>query len=831
MVRRSFIAALLFLVFYAYAAAHVIHVPADYPKIQLAVNAAVNGDSVVVSSGTYFENVIFRGKKILLTSRYCETGDVSFISSTIINGSKPAFSDTASCVLIINGEDSTAVLQGFTLTGGTGTAWKDEHSPGTYREGGGVLVALSSPIIRNNLIINNEAVNTGGLASGGGGGMRCGDGSPRILNNVIMSNKGMYGGGIVLNYCDGVAIKNNIIYLNKVDKFKGGPTYGGGGIWINDKLSGIPHVIENNTLYLNFALDVGSEPAGAGAAILIWNGAAATIRNNIIWENHFVQTGAVAIYSSTVSITYNDIMETAPGTGNITVDPGLADSSFYLGSGSPCIDAGDPSASYNDIENSSSPGIAKSPSRGGVRNDIGAYGGKGALVFPNFNRSAIFVPLPSVSLGYVPPGETRSLTINYWSYGTKPLKVDSIRICGNVTSGISLSQSAPVELKPLAFDSIKVTWTTSQPITMLDTVLIYHNDSTQSNPARIPVTGKTYSIIPSQQGMMYAFSGSADGGKMYTVDTSNAKLSLQGPTDHSSVVSARINSVTKEIIALTSEATIQLIRVSSVGAQSLPISTISIANAKGMAFTSSGTLYLAAFNGVIYSVDINTGASTQMAATGLHLAGLAFNPINGSLWGTVRPVSTGKDNIYKINLATGAATFVGATGFGVTTKDITFDGKGRMFGVIDSGTAAQSYLISIDTTTGVGKKIGGMGVSGVETIELSSYYVTSLHAMHSPAPQEFYLGQNYPNPFNPTTYIRFAVPEAHQPSAEIVEFRFVSLKVFDTLGREVAMLVNEQKPAGIYDVQFDASKLASGVYLYRLQAGNFSDTKKMILMK
>src|SRR3972149_528760 len=147
-----------------------------------------------------------------------------------------AYSDTASCVLIINGEDSTAILQGFTITGGQGTAWKDEHSGGTYREGGGVLAALSSPIIRNNLIVNNEAIKVTGLTSGGGGGIRCGDGSPRILSNVIMANKGMYGGGIVLNYCDGALIKNNIIYLNKVDKFVTAPSYGGGGIWINAKL-------------------------------------------------------------------------------------------------------------------------------------------------------------------------------------------------------------------------------------------------------------------------------------------------------------------------------------------------------------------------------------------------------------------------------------------------------------------------------------------------------------------------------------------------------------------------------------------------------------------
>ena len=149
--------------------ANIIRVPGDQPTIQSGINAASNGDTVVVYPGTYFENIIFRGKNIVVTSRFYETGDMSFIQSTVINGSKPSHTDTASCVLIINHEDTTAVLQGFTITGGKGTKWKDEHSSGTYREGGGILVAFTSPIIRNNLIINNEAIDKSGVTDAGGG--------------------------------------------------------------------------------------------------------------------------------------------------------------------------------------------------------------------------------------------------------------------------------------------------------------------------------------------------------------------------------------------------------------------------------------------------------------------------------------------------------------------------------------------------------------------------------------------------------------------------------------------------------------------------------------
>lgn len=88
-------------------------------------------------------------------------------------------------------------------------------------------------------------------------------------------------------------------------------------------------------------------------------------------------------------------------------------------------------------------------------------------------------------------------------------------------------------------------------------------------------------------------------------------------------------------------------------------------------------------------------------------------------------------------------------------------------------------------------------------------------------PEEFNLVQNYPNPFNPNTRISYAVPETSP----------VSIKVYDLTGQEVAVLVNEVKDAGRYELKFDASNLASGIYIYRMIAGNFSSVKKMNLLK
>jgi len=114
----------------------------------------------------------------------------------------------------------------------------------------------------------------------------------------------------------------------------------------------------------------------------------------------------------------------------------------------------------------------------------------------------------------------------------------------------------------------------------------------------------------------------------------------------------------------------------------------------------------------------------------------------------------------------------------------------------------------------------GTSYGGVWRRPLSEM-ITSVERVSTDLPTNFSLSQNYPNPFNPTTTISFNLPSKS----------FVALKIFDLLGREIATIVSEEMSAGNYSRTWNAAKMSSGIYFYRLQAGSFTETKKLVLLK
>ena len=133
----------------------------------------------------------------------------------------------------------------------------------------------------------------------------------------------------------------------------------------------------------------------------------------------------------------------------------------------------------------------------------------------------------------------------------------------------------------------------------------------------------------------------------------------------------------------------------------------------------------------------------------------------------------------------------------------------------------------------------GLGADGYNVLNWPTELLVGVEATES-TPRVYVLAQNYPNPFNPATTIRFTIPSVARNGPSSADERRtgtppapgdVRLAVYDILGRQVAVLVNEKKAPGSYDVKFDGRNLASGIYVYRLTAGSFVESKKMMLVR
>ena len=370
------------------SSAAVIEVPSDQPTITAAVAAAADGDTIRIAPGTYVENIDTSGKAITLTSHFEAGGDWSLVERTIIDGSSPDSATEASTVTIRSGESRSTVLQGLTITGGSGTQWVDPQFPAyTWHGGGGVFIFQSSPTIRYCIVSDNRVANDGSVDGAQGGGILSYSGFPLIHNTVIDSNEAEYGGGLVVDY-SGADVRNAVISRNAV-----ADSYGGGGIWVIGE-SDDPIDVTNCTIADNTS-------GSYGGGILAWNGSV-SLSNSIVWGNEYGEgySNIDVAGTGSVSINHSDVEGTAEGTGNLDVNPSFTDDmTYYLDPTSPCVDSGNSDATFNDPEDPSIAGSALWPSLGGLRNDMGAFGGPGAMAVSSAPPKLVFVPAAAVTEG------------------------------------------------------------------------------------------------------------------------------------------------------------------------------------------------------------------------------------------------------------------------------------------------------------------------------------------------------------------------------------------------------------------------------------------------
>jgi Tol biopolymer transport system component len=156
---------------------------------------------------------------------------------------------------------------------------------------------------------------------------------------------------------------------------------------------------------------------------------------------------------------------------------------------------------------------------------------------------------------------------------------------------------------------------------------------------------------------------------------------------------------------------------------------------------------------------------------------------------------------------------LGGSDFDIWTIPATGGTPTKLAGFVGYGDYDPSYSNNGQYVAYAGYTIPPPLFKSAEEATVSSFAAT--------VPREFKLGQNYPNPFNPTTVIEYVIPKDE----------FVSLIVYNPLGKEVAILARGISPAGVHSVTFDAEQLPSGVYFYRLVAGTFKETKKLVVVK
>jgi len=437
-----------------------IYVPGDYSTIQAAIDAASNGNVVLVAEDTYYENINFKGKAITVASHFILFKDTSHITNTIIDGSQPIYSDSASVVSFISGEDTNSVLCGFTLTGGTGIP-----TP-TYRAGGGIVLYNSGAQIKNNIIEFNTITNVTWADGGGIFILIYNNSNIVVKNNIIQNNTCTgtdyaLGGGISLQTNGHTQISNNKIVENSISAnvatggaidiwgpinelyiisnlIKGNTvqsnTGGGGGIDIYECTTNTP-VIENNVIVDNYSSVYGGgilvdrvlddsfksglinphSTSGSGDVL-----AEQYLTNNTLYNNSAGVSGG-GIYtadvtsnimnsilwgntatsnpqiSGTVNVEYSDVEGGWAGAGNIDLNPQFLDTTYFLLSNtSHCIDAGNPNPMYDDVEHIFNPGHPMPPASLTLRNDMGHCGGPNSIL--GYWQWPFLIDLPSTPI-------------------------------------------------------------------------------------------------------------------------------------------------------------------------------------------------------------------------------------------------------------------------------------------------------------------------------------------------------------------------------------------------------------------------------------------------
>ena len=800
---------------------NTIKVPEDIATIQTAMDNSNNGDTVLVSPGTYYENINFKGKNIVLGSLFLTTGDTSYISQTIIDGSQQG------CVVVFeSGEDSTTVLTGFTITNG--------YSYHDLTRGGGISIANSScPFINNVVITKNktEGCNGAGILS-------IENANAKIRNSNIYENEaedGRGGGIATINsqiFLEYLSLKSNVarggggIYIDSayvnidssiINKNIAKNSLGGGGIQITNNSSVIFRFTEiayNETIWKSVAA-IG--PFGDGGGINTNNNSSVTIEECKIKNNNSaVDGGGIYIYESEVNLERTEVSENIASRNGGGVY-------FYCENQ---IDV----FKYVTIKNNLSHG-----------NGGGIYMSSCLLFTDTSNCNVflnqayregtdIYIKSESENLIYQVYLDTTTVS-QPENYHISPIdqidfhfrtpifnSVDSDLYVSPIGSNYNSGLSETIALKNLYFALLVIKTDSNYNRKIFLDSGIY---SPSTNGEKFPLYGKSFVSLIGENTETTILDGE-NSSRLIRIVPNSAKINLMNFTVQNGydisgggMAIAGDEIMLKNLLLKENTAEVDGAGLSIDWAKNIKLINLTIINNKSNYHLGNGGIFVAGdhislLNNIIIQNYPNNLKARQSIIQEFSL-NIAYSNIGGGFEGIDYKDST-NINWLEGNIDSDPL-FIGGDPFDYNLTDNSPSiNAGTPFYIWEGDT-----LINLSSDEYIGEA-PDMGA-------LESDVLISVEGKEE-LPTEFRLEQNYPNPFNPTTKIQYQIPSNVKSQKSNVK-----LVVYDVLGREVTTLVNEQQQPGNYSVQFDGTNLTTGIYFYQLKTESFSQTKKFVLIK
>jgi len=765
---------LLFAPIVAMYAQSTIRVPQDASSVQAGVDAASDGDTVLVDEGVYTENIVVR-KKIILASLYARDKDTSHISRTILDGSSPRNADSAAVVTFDAGTDTTSILMGLTVRGGKG------NLRGSYRVGGGIDIFAGGARIVRNWITGNNATNA---TSSRGGGISIWNpfataNIPYVIieSNVISRNtiQGSYAEGAGVSLSHPGRIAGNVIERNEAI---GTNTSLGGGISISGNGASVEifnNIVANNRSSLEsggFSVTTGAEVTFVNNTI-VYNSSRgaeggrvtqATIRvmNNIFWnpgDGAEIAVSEVRTLAAEYYVQNNLIRSNFYGE-NINVDPALTDTiGFTLSPGSPCISRGV---------------------------DTATLGG-------------MLVVAPSTDIhGNIRPNSANS-------------RPDLGAVESAFETSSPFTQDSQQWLKTMISQDRERVYSLFLPKNYVD--------SPGSFPLVIALTGAggTYEF-----GVAVGLQNIADKEGFVLVSPQPFMNAWTGGNNANLQSLEDVIFISELLDSLIASYKIDTNRVYLCGLSSGAFLSFRVAAHLSDRITAIGTVA-----GTMPSVTAQTNPPTHAVAV------VMFNGTSdaGVPYGGKPPYQQSVDStVIKWRSYNGCdETFVVEDLPDIDPTDGTTVQR-FVYSNCSSGKAVMLYKINGGAHNWPGLVTPLLPPQTMDifaSAEIFKFFNSPLSGLIAvedvtqEIPSQYHLEQNYPNPFNPSTKIQFSV----------VSYQLTVLKIYDLLGREVATLVNEELSPGSYEVTWDATGFPSGVYFYRLSAGELMETKRLILLR